>query len=139
TGLSRHEILQLPVGSLLGVEPHAAQALARVGVESIYDLGTSWLFNNAAAAIREEASAAGAASPNLVVAGPVDDPAGVGGLPLRRLRGLSAEDAGELQEALSLENLREFALWPPRRVAQALVSEASGGDADAEEIHAEAL
>ncbi|WP_028916847.1 hypothetical protein [Pseudoxanthomonas sp. J35] len=78
-------------------------------------------------------------SPNLVVAAPVDDPAGVGGLPLQRLRGLSAEDAVALQEALALETLREFALWPPRRVAQALVSEASGGDADAEEFHAEAL
>lgn len=139
TGLSRHEVLQLPVGSLLGVESNAAQALARVGVESIYDLGTSWLFANAAAAIREEAALAGAVSPNLVVAAPVDDPAGVGGLPLQRLRGLSAEDAVALQEALALETLREFALWPPRRVAQALVSEASGGDADAEEFHAEAL
>ncbi|WP_028916846.1 hypothetical protein [Pseudoxanthomonas sp. J35] len=59
TGLSRHEVLQLPVGSLLGVESNAAQALARVGVESIYDLGTSWLFANAAAAIREEAALAG--------------------------------------------------------------------------------
>jgi hypothetical protein len=138
TGLSLDEALQLPVSALLGVTDSAANALKAIGVETIFDLGSSWLFANASAAIEPATGELGLSSTHLIEEVPAspDDSAS---LALEKLRGMSDADAAAIKQALALETIREFALWPPRRVAQRLVSEASGTDIDPEEAHAEAL
>jgi hypothetical protein len=50
-GLSLDEVLQLPAFALLGVTQSAADALRSTGIETIFDLGSSWLFANASSAI----------------------------------------------------------------------------------------
>lgn len=138
SGLTLDETLQKPVSALLGVSDEAATALRRVGIHSIFDLGSSWLFAHASAAIAARDIAEPAPAPLL------EDVAQftaeqIPGLPLRHLRGLSDEDATAISQALGVQSLREFALWPPRRVAQRLLSTASGADGEAEDVHAEAL
>ncbi|HEY0505645.1 MAG TPA: hypothetical protein VGD42_19345, partial [Lysobacter sp.] len=138
SALSLQEALQLPVAALLGVSDAAGAALARVGVETVFDLGSSWLFANAFAAIQPETAEAGNSSTHLLEEAPEGEADDLASLPLQRLRGLSDDDVAALTGALGVETVRDFALWPPRRLAQRLLSEASGG-VDTEDVHAEAL
>jgi hypothetical protein len=139
SGLSLDEALRLPASALLGVSDSAADALKRIGVETIFDLGSSWLFSNASGAIEAATGEPGLSSTHLLEELPVAQPDDAASLPLESLRGMSDEDATAIKQALALETIREFALWPPRQVAQRLVREASGAGADPEEVHAEAL
>ncbi|HZX76072.1 hypothetical protein [Lysobacter sp.] len=138
SGLTLDETLQKPVSALLGVSDEAATALQRVGISSIFELGSSWLFAHASAAIAARDIAEPAPAPLLedVAQVPADQ---IPGLPLRHLRGLSDEDATAISQALDVQSLREFALWPPRHIAQRLLSMASGADGEVEDVHAEAL
>lgn len=139
SGLSLDEALQLPASALLGITNSAADALRRTGVETIFDLGSSWLFANASAAIEVANGEPALSRAHLLDDLPTERSDDAASLSLERLRGISDEDALAVKQALSLETIREFALWPPRRVAQRLLSEASGADIDSEEAHAEAL
>lgn len=138
-GLSLDEVLRLPASALLGVTQSAADALRSIGMETIFDLGSSWLFANASSAIGSLPGQPGAPGLTVLEELPSGQPADAGSLPLEVLRGLSDADATAIKQALAVETIREFALWPPRTVARRLMSEASGGGADAEEAHAEAL
>lgn len=138
SGLTLDEALQKPVSALLGVSDEAATALQRVGILSIFDLGSSWLFAHASAAIAARDIADPVPAPLLEDAGQVPAEE-IPALPLQRLRGLSDDDATAISQALGVQNLREFALWPPRQVAQRLLSTASGADGQVEDVHAEAL
>jgi hypothetical protein len=138
SGRSLDEALQLPVSALLGVTDGAAEALKKIGVETIFDLGSSWLFANASAAIEPATGAPGFSTTHLLEDLPAI-PDDAGSLPVDSLRGISDADAAAIKQALGLETIREFALWPPRRVAQGLLSEASSASADPDEAHAEAL
>lgn len=139
--LSLDEALQQPVAALLGVSSRAADALGRIGVASVFDLGSSWLFANAAAAIEAPSGGLGTSSADLLDPGVLPQPReDVTALPLTSLRGLSDDEAEALAAGLEVTTLRELALWPPRRIACRLVREASGGTTgDLEEDQAETL
>ncbi len=138
SALSADEVLQLRVSALLGVSDSAASALGRIGVETIFDLGSSWLFANAAASIQSDTGETGL-SRNHLIEGLPDEERDSASVSLSSLRGMSNEDADALKQALAIESVREFALWPPRLVAKRMVSDASGAGGDPEEAHAEAL
>jgi hypothetical protein len=137
-GLSLDEALQEPVTALLGVTDRAADALRRIGVATLFDLGSSWLFANAAAAIASASGRFDGGRSDLLRA---DVPASddIPALPLESLRGVSTDDAAALKQALEVATIREFALWPPRLIACRLVREAVGGTGDLEQEQAEAL
>jgi hypothetical protein len=139
SGLSLDEALQSPVSALLGVNDSAAAALKRVGVETIFDLGSSWLFANANAALEAVTGEPLRSRTELLKELPAGQPDDAASLPLESLRGLSVDDAAAIKQALALTTVREFALWPPRGVATALVSEAAGAPTDQEETYAEEL
>ena len=139
------DVLQQPTGVLLGVNTAAANALKDIGIESVFDLGTSWLFANAKAAA--EAGRVGTPSGRLGLA-PSDwlKPSAsfesledIGALPLENLRGLTNPIATALKAALDLTTIRDFAFWPPRQVAHKLVTEALGTTSDPEEQQSEEL
>ena len=131
TSLSLLEALQLPASALLGVDDDAATALSSVGINSIFDLGTSALFAQAA-------TAAGLASagfdrvPNDLLKDTPTEPtlAEVPSLPLSALRALTDTAAADLSTALDVDTIKEFAFWPPRVVAHQMVGEAFGGRFD---------
>lgn len=108
-------------------------------MQTIFDLGSSWLFANALAAIEVSPQERGPAGTLLLEGNPPAPPGDAASLPLENLRGISDADAAALKQALALQTIRDFALWPPRRVAQGLMSEASGANPDPEEAHAELL
>jgi hypothetical protein len=133
--LGLHEVLQHPVSVLLGVDADAAAALDSVGIQSVFDLGSSMLFAQAASAIASASSSLGSLPSDLLKAGSaVPSLDEVPSLPLEALRGVPDNVAATLKSALDVETLRDLAYWPPRQVARAWVSEAAGtdivGDAD---------
>ncbi|MBT2305007.1 DUF2272 domain-containing protein [Variovorax paradoxus] len=143
-GLELHEILIRPTDVLLGVTANAANALKEVGIETVFDLGSSWLFANARAAA--EAGGLSSMSGRLGLA-PSDwlKPLSsfktldaIGQLPLDNLNGLTESQANALKAALDISTIRDFAYWPPRSVAHKLVGDAVG-TTDPEEQHTETL
>lgn len=138
-GLSLDEALQLPTSALLGVSDAATLALKRIGVQTLFDLGASWLFANASTAMANATAEPGTSDAHLLEPPAPEDPRDPGLRPLQALRGISDEDAAQITQALGIETIREFALWPPRVVAHALMSQASGAGVDGEDVHAEAL
>jgi len=129
--LSLLEALQLPASALLGVDDDAATALSSAGINSIFDLGTSALFAQAA-------TAAGLATagfdrvPNDLLKDTSVEPAlgEVPSLPLSALRALTDSAAAEISAALDVATIKEFAFWPPRVVANQMVGEAFGSRFD---------
>lgn len=138
-GLSLDEVLQKPTSALFGVSDDAATALRRVGVETVFDLGASWLFANAAAAMALASAEPGTSGTHLLEPATANEPDDAASRGLESLRGMSDEDAAQISQALGIQTIREFALWPPRQIAQRLLGEASGGIVEGEDVHAEAL
>ncbi len=138
-GLSLDEALQLPTSALLGVSNAAALALRRIGVDTLFDLGASWLFANATAAMAVATAEPGTSAAHLLEPPAPDDPDDPASRPLQSLRGIADDDAAAIRQALAVETIRDFALWPPRQLARALLSEASGSAVEGEDVHAEAL
>lgn len=126
SALAIDEVLQLPASNLMGVSQDAADALKNIGVQTIFDLGSSWLFANALAAIEAAPQERGAAGTPLLEGSPPATVGDAASLPLESLRGISDADAAALKQALALQTIRDFALWPPRRVAQGLMSVGGG-------------
>lgn len=138
--LSVRELLEQPVTELLGVGPAAATALQAIDVRTIFDLGTSAVFAQASSAVAASSSDLGLLAGDVLDAEgslvPVSD---VADLPLPRLQSLTEGAATALSEALDAPTIRDFALWPPRRVAHDLVSVAAGTDLGDAEDSAEEL
>jgi hypothetical protein len=139
--LSLRELLQQPVTELLGVDPDAGTALKALGIETVFDLGSSVLFAEASAALAAAASSIDLVAGDLLSASATAESADdLPGLPLARLRSLSNAQATALGAALAVSSIRELALWPPRVVAHQLVGKAAGTDLgpaieeDAEEL-----
>jgi hypothetical protein len=139
--LSLNQLLQQPVTELLGVGTEAGAALGSIGVETIFDLGSSSVFAQAASAL-----AAAASEVRLLASDVLDDSAPnvpiaeVPELPIEHLRGISTQQATALGSALDVSTIRELALWPPRQLAHEMVSVASGTHLqDGEEESAEEL
>ena len=130
--LQLHEVLQQPLHALLGVSSDAEAALKAIGIERIFDLGSSWLFANArvlaeSGQLESVSDRVGLISTDLLktIEG-IDALDAIGSLPLERLRGLTDQQAADLKSALDLTSIRDLAYWPPRQVAHKLVSEAVG-------------
>jgi hypothetical protein len=144
-GLDLHDALRSPAEVLLGVSAAAATALQDVGVATVFDLGTSWVFANARSVV--EAASPDTASgrfgivpSTLLKAGspstPIEE---LGDLPVARLRGITDAQAGALASALDVITIRELALWPPHVAAHAIVGAMAGTDIDPETAQAEGL
>lgn len=128
SGRHLRSLLEGPVDTLLGVGPGAAAALGPIGVATIFDLGTSSVFAQAAAIV--------SATPGQV-SGDLLDPSidtsqlsELGELPVASLRSLDAATAADLEAELAVSNVRDFAFWPARQIAHQMVSAAAGADLD---------
>jgi hypothetical protein len=139
--LSLGELLQQPVSELLGVGSDAEAALQKIGVKTIFDLGSSSVFASASAVLAAAASSLKALATDVLDASAPSVPLGeAGALPIEHLRGITAAKAAALSAALDVATIREFALWPPRQLAHRLVGIAAGTSVDGvEEETAEEL
>lgn len=139
--LSVAQLLQQPISELLGVSPDATTQLRDLGIETIFDLGSSSLFARAASALAASRTGQGLLPSDVLDASSPAVPAtALSDLPIKQLRGISASKAKELESALHVVTIRELALWPPRQLARRLVNIAAGGsDTDESEASAEAL
>lgn len=143
-GSELSDILQQPLTILLGVNAASASALKDIGIETVFDLGASWLFANAASVSETNDLNHHANSTALPVTGMLkantvfQSTAEIPNLSLAFLNGLTDDQASTIQNALSVTTIREFAYWPPRQAAQQLVAEVSGSTV-LEADHAEAL
>jgi hypothetical protein len=144
-GSELHEVLSQPTHVLLGVNPAAANALKEIGIETVFDLGSSWLFANArvAAEAGQLSTTAGrfgrAPSDWLKPTASFESLDDIATLPLENLRSLTDADAITLKTALDVTTIRDFAFWPPRQVAHKFVSDAVGTAIDPEEQQSEEL
>ncbi|MFC4335853.1 hypothetical protein [Salininema proteolyticum] len=139
--LTLSEVLRRPVDVLLGVGVDAATALADINITSVFDLGSSSLFAQAATA-----ASASRTPVELIAADILSDSAAltpleeVPDLDVTSLRGLGLTTGARVKEALHVQTIRDLAHWPPRRLAHDMVTEALGTDlGDVEERQAEEL
>ncbi|GKV74454.1 hypothetical protein [Pseudarthrobacter sp. NCCP-2145] len=143
--LTIDETLQQPTSALLGVGDEATDALAKIGIESIFDLGCSWVFTLAErVAIAEQER--GQLSKNGGIPSDWLQPdfaneslESLRNLPLEAFRGIAVEHTDSLKRALEVETIGEFAFWPPRCIAAELVSLASGTVSNSVDDPAEVL
>lgn len=144
-GLDMHDLLRSPLGVLIGVSDVAATELGKLGLKTVFDLGSSWLFANAraAAAPQDPATSVGrfglVPSDWLKVATAATALEEVAQLGIEHLRGIEAADVEALKAATSARTIRELALWPPYRFASSLVAQSCGSSADPEDLSAESL
>jgi hypothetical protein len=137
------EVLQAPISALVGVTDASADAVEHLGITTVFDLGTSWVFARAEAASEATRSAPDADIPpgseqELVVG--TDAPREAWGeLALEFLNGVSAELATTLTVALTVATIRDFAFWPPRLVAVRLVRASIGSTFDPDDEQTEKL
>jgi hypothetical protein len=140
-----HQVLRAPVTALAGVSQTAADALALIGVRTVFDLAASSVF-----ALAQAAAEAGTVTslPARIGVTPSDwlapgttfeSPSDIPDLPLAALRGLPPETAAALTAALDVTSIRDFAAWPPRLVAKGLLAVAVGPVVDGGDAGAEAL
>lgn len=126
------EILQLPVNALLGVSAEASTALTNIGIDTVFDLGASWIFDNASATtevgqLNGLAGSLGLTSSNLLKSSAqFENAVEIPELALEFLDGLSDDQATAISSALDVFTIRDFAQWPPRLAAHKMVSDAAG-------------
>ena len=129
SNLDLHEALQAPVSMLLGVNDAAIAALHGIGIDSVFDLGTSTLFAQVDTIIRPGWAPVGRVPSDVLDSSGVPDSVEkVSALPIAALRGLSDPDAAALKAALGVETIQDLANWPPRRAALGFVQKALGAD-----------
>lgn len=138
------EILSRPTRDLLGVSEEAAEVLAGLGIQTIFDLGASRLFDAARTVLElSDATASpgglGMIPGDLLADGDAGSLDTLGDLPLSRLRGIDPERTQELSEALDVVTIADLANWPPHREARRILGDAAGGTVDLEESQAEGL
>jgi hypothetical protein len=141
------EALRLPVSALLGVSDAAADALRDLGIITIFDFGSAWIFANARAAA--QAASFGTTSQRLgnipadwLKATPEARAAAlenIGDLDIIHLRGMTDDQANAVRTALGISKIREFGYFPPQQIARQMVGDSVGGTADADELQTELL
>ncbi len=143
--LEMQELLKKPVSELLGVSALAANALKKIGISTIFDLGTSNVFATARTVLGLKNSASISTKTGLVPGDLITEdslntsPEVFGDKTLDKLRILTPAIAQELSTALDVNTIRDFALWPPSKSARRIVGESIGSSPDPEELGAEAL
>src|ERR1051325_3066248 len=130
--LTLKEILRSQPSVLLGVSPAIEELLGRLNVYTVFDLGLSTVFDNAARILSagEQIDSAfrkfGRAPASMVDADGVKVPP-VTALPyesIEALIGIGNRTAQELADELGADRIRDLALWPPYLAAKAIVKEA---------------
>ena len=121
--LDINDALTQPVSVLLGVDDQTVAALDSIGVKTVFDLGSSRVFAEASSVVASATSVSGNLPSDLLKKSahwttPNDLPR----LPLDSLQGISNTVAAALKSAMDVDNLRDFAYWPPRQVARQLVN-----------------
>lgn len=123
------EILSMPVTVLIGVDASAKAALNTLDVVSVLDLALSQPFNTAANITQSSRSQSFELLEQYGV--PADrvsnELAGITPDQLRAqdisvLDSISAENRDEIAQATQSETIHDFALWPPFRAAQKIMS-----------------
>jgi hypothetical protein len=125
-------LLKQKPSALLDVPSTADQALSQIGIKSVFDLGSSWLFQNARAvaglAVPGSPEARlGLLAADLLTAGMTAPSAGTAaGLGIENLQGLTPAQAQALKDALGVTTIDDLAFWPPQATARTLVAQAAG-------------
>ena len=139
-GLEINDVLRSSPRVLLGVESFAAETLASLGVETVFDLALSSTFAGAETVLR---AAEDPATPSARVGRLPSDlfaaPAGtalvdVPGLDVEALRALPGALAGNVREAFDVTSIRDLALWPPYAAARRILAEASGSTGAVDDV-----
>jgi hypothetical protein len=139
--LNLNLLLQQPVTELMGVSQDAASELHALGIETIFDLGSSSVFARAASALAAASTDFGLLPTDILYeTAPKVPLTEIGELPIEHLRGISAADATVLTDVLDVKTVREFALWPQRQIAHEMVGTAAGTYVEeGEDLSAEVL
>jgi hypothetical protein len=125
------ELLKQPLTALLTVSEEAAKVLSNIGINSIFDLGSSQLFS-AARQIKEATKIKDTEfmqrfSGDLIDASAKGKKnAEIADSPISVLRQLDDANATFIQNALSVTTIRELAAWPAYNIARAIINEAYG-------------
>jgi hypothetical protein len=118
------QLLRAPVTALLGVADEAAAPLQQLGIDSVFDLATAAVFNDALRLSEPSAALHGLLQqgfvPQELAAGWIGTTPDPAQLPLHQLRGLTGRAGVELGRVLGATSVRDLADWPPFRAARAL-------------------
>lgn len=131
--LTADEVLRAPIDVLLGVPAAARDALAALGIRTVFDLAASELFATADTLLRAETdptlaeSRLNAAARDAVAAPPGVPVAEWSRHPLTLLAGFTDDDADALSEVLDVATIRDLALWPPFVTARTILQRTFGG------------
>lgn len=130
--LTPQEILQLPPTALNGVSPQAADALKLINITSIFDLASSRAFSDAANLylasqdINHPIAKQGAVPTDMVVGdtSSTTDAREFQYEDVGKLRSVAQNIASDIQNKfktpLSVDTIRDLALWPPFSAAQSV-------------------
>lgn len=129
---SVREILESPITILVGVDEEDAAALAHLNIHSVYDLAASRVFNlareitMAANDDRSAMAAYGFAPKDATTATEkmTFDDLAAGDIKL--LPGIGEQFDDDIQEAIALQTVRDFSLWPPFLAARSILSSLTG-------------
>ena len=123
--LEPHDLLKQSVGALLGVSDAAIAALAKLSINSVFDLATSDAFDHAeklstaGPTSRTALSRFGAPPSDMVRQDKIQGKAidEIGALGIDVLQAVPLADAGKIAKDLGITSVREFSLYPPYRAA----------------------
>ncbi len=131
SSLTLAEVLREPVSVLIGVSEDVKQALSKLRIHNVFDLGMSEIFDNAARILHnsEEPNSvfrkfgrvpAAMVDKNTMMETEVTE------LPYEAIEvliGIGPNNGPDLQTHLSVSTIRDLAMWPPYLAAKALVLE----------------
>jgi outer membrane protein OmpA-like peptidoglycan-associated protein len=142
--LELNELLKKPPSVLLGVSPTAGAALAKVGIKTVFDLGTSNLFAAARTAVTMKnigtpTQRFGMVSGDLLDGSIEHSLDEISNLSIEKLRVITAQQASELAAALDIVTIKDMAQWPPYLAARKIVGDSVGATTDLEDLHSEEL
>jgi hypothetical protein len=130
---------------LIGITGTAKNELEKLGIHTVFDLGSSWVFANAsavatAAQLGTATNHFGLTPGDWLHSGSIPtSPERLGELGLENLRGVNPADANGLKIALGVATIRELSIWAPYRFAHSLVSKTLGSNVAVEEELTEEL
>jgi hypothetical protein len=121
-------VMRAPTMVLNGVTQGAASALESLDISSVFDLAHSRIFNNARGLVFLSDNGASTPAPRMVPTDVVNATVDTNGQAVdwatqgvATLRGIGRSHEGALKEHLSVETIRDLALWPPFTAARRIV------------------